>query len=238
MGFFAELKKVLSSQKYRKNPEPENLSQEKLAALNVGAINSEQTCYYCDSLTTGEQKSEIQGNLANFYGINDHDSAIETLNWMLNRGHRVIFDAIKQVYSGTVKDMDYRNLDENEYESCEEYRSNLQDALPSLSSNEYYKDDSEIAGISIVAWDMGRLVMVTRSCYDCGYINKEEAWSYIENAYEACKQTYSNWNEFAKGYIFGRAMWSGASVSLMGIMSIAEGLLSDEESPWKTILLK
>lgn len=80
---------------------------------------------------------------------------------------------------------------------------------------------------------MGRLVMVTRSCYDCDYINEEEAWAYIENAHKACKEEYPDWNEFAKGYIFGRAMWSGNSEYLSGIMSIAEGLLSDEESPWK-----
>lgn len=238
MGFFAKLKKILSSHKYRKNPEPENLSRERLAALNVGAINSEQTCYFCDSLTTGEQKSEIQGNLANFYGIVDHDSAIDTLDWMLNRGHRVFFDIIKNVYSDSSKNIDYSALDENERESCEEYRSNLQDAIPTLSTNGYYKNESEIAGISIVAWDMGRLVMVTRSCYDCTYISKEEAWSYIEKAHEASKQAYPDWKEFAKGYVFGRAMWSGASVSLMGIMSISEGLLADEESPWKIVPLK
>ena len=233
MGFIRKMQKVLSNKQYRENPTPENLSNERLAALNVGAINSEQTCYYCDSLTTGEQESEIKENLGNFYDITDHESAIETLNWLYERGHRVFFDTMKQLYSGTGEGIDYSMLDEDEQMSFMEYFMNLQSALPVLSENGYFSDVSEIAKVSITAWDMGRLVMVTRSCYDCGYINKEEAWTYIENAHKACKEEYPDWNEFAKGYIFGRAMWSGNSEYLSGIMSIAEGLLSDEESPWK-----
>ena len=233
MGFIRKMQKVLSNKQYRENPTPENLSNERLAALNVGAINSEQTCYYCDSLTTGEQESEIKENLGNFYDITDHESAIETLNWLYERGHRVFFDTMKQLYSGTGEGIDYSMLDEDEQMSFMEYFMNLQSALPVLAENGYFSDVSEIAKISITAWDMGRLVMVTRSCYDCDYINEEEAWAYIENAHKACKEEYSDWREFAKGYIFGRAMWSGNSEYLTGIMSIAEGLLSNEESPWK-----
>ena len=43
---------------------------------------------------------------------------------------------------------------------------------------------------------------------------------------------YTSWEEFAAGYVIGRAMWSGSGMSLMGIISIAQGLLEDEESPW------
>lgn len=238
MGFIRKLQKVLSNKQYRENPNPENLSQERLAALNVGAINSEQTCYYCDSLTTGEQIKEIKENLENFYGIADHDSAVETLDWLYQRGHRVFFDAAKQVYAGAAEGIDYSSLTEEEQENFMEYFMNLQSSLQYLSEGNYFSDVSQIADMSIIAWDMGRLVMVTRSCYDCGYISEEEAWQYIENAHKACKEAYADWNEFTKGYVFGRAMWSGANMSLTGIMSIAEGLLADEKSPWKKVSLK
>ena len=132
MGFIRKMQKVLSNKQYRENPTPENLSNERLAALNVGAINSEQTCYYCDSLTTGEQESEIKENLGNFYDITDHESAIETLNWLYERGHRVFFDTMKQLYSGTGEGIDYSMLDEDEQMSFMEYFMNLQSALPVL----------------------------------------------------------------------------------------------------------
>lgn len=40
------------------------------------------------------------------------------------------------------------------------------------------------------------------------------------------------YTEFAQGYIVGRAMWNGNDGSLYGIISIAQGLLNDENSPW------
>lgn len=238
MGFIRKLQKVLSNKQYRENPTPENLSQERFAALNIGAINSEQTCYYCDSLTTGEKVSEILGNLENLYEITDHDSAVGTLDWLYQRGHRVFFDAAKQVYSGAAEGIDYSRLTEDEQQNFMEYFMNLQSSLQYLSEEGYFSDVFQIAAMSITAWDMGRLVMVTRSCYDCGYISEEEAWAYIENAYKACKEVYADWDEFAKGYVFGRAMWSGATATLPGIMSLAEGLISDENSPWKKVSLK
>lgn len=103
MSFFRKAKKVLSSKKYRENPNPENLSQERMAALNIGAINSEQTCYYCDSLTTGEKVYEIKGNLENFYDITDHDSSakggqkvVETVPEELKERCRQIFIPITE----------------------------------------------------------------------------------------------------------------------------------------------
>lgn len=239
MSFIRKMKKVLSNKKYRENPKPENLSQERLAALSVGAINSEQTCYYCDSLTTGEKAYEIKGNLENFYDITDHDSAIETLDWLFERGHRVYFDAIKAIYSGRGEVIDYSRFTEEDQANFTEYLMNMQGVLPLLVQEGYFSGNIfDLANVSVVAWDMGRLVMVTRSCYDSGYIDEEEAWKYIENAYKACKEVYADWDEFAKGYVFGRAMWSGDAQFLLGIMSIAEGLLTDEKSPWKRVALQ
>ena len=83
---------------------------------------------------------------------------------------------------------------------------------------------------------MGRLVLVTRCCFDAGYITEEEAWRYILNARQASKEQYTSWHDFASGYVTGRAMWSGSNLSLTGIISITQGLLQDEESPWKQCL--
>lgn len=52
------------------------------------------------------------------------------------------------------------------------------------------------------------------------------------SAYEKSKELYSNWREFAKGYIVGRAMWKGNDYSLSGLISITECLLKDDKSPW------
>lgn len=236
MNFFGMLSKLFDSDEYRKNPIPQNLTSEQFAAINIGAINAEQTEYFCDSLPTGSDVDEIRDNLSNYYDISDRVSALETLDWLYTNGHRVYFDAIKDMMSGRDTQINAACLDMEDAEvvsRIREYCSNLQEAVDELVQEKFLKQQADLAQYSILAWDMGRLVLVTRCCFDAGYISEEEAWHYIFNARQASKKQYATWNEFAGGYIIGRAMWSGNNMSLTGIISITQGLLQDEESPWK-----
>lgn len=235
MNIFGMLSDLFNSEDYKRNPVPQNLTAEQLFGINIGAINSEQTGYFCDSLETGADPSEIKENLEDYYGITDSASAEDTLEWLFARGHRVYFEAIKRMVSGKGTGVDDSGLTSEEKERIDEYVSNLEEALEELVEENFLKDKGDLANRSIIAWDMGRLVLVTRCCCDVGYISAEDAWRYINNAGSACKEQYASWEEFAGGYVIGRAMWSGSNMSLSGIMAVAEGLLQDDESPWKQI---
>lgn len=239
MSFFGMLSKLFNSEEYKKNPVPQNLTLEQLAAINIGAINAEQTGYFCDSLPTGSDVDEIKDNLSSYYDISDRTSALEILEWLCVSGYRVYFDAIKGVMSGCDTQINIAGLDvedaETEYR-IREYCSNLQGAIDELIEEKFLKQQADLSQCSILAWDMGRLVLVTRCCFDAGYITDEEAWRYILNARQASKEQYTSWDDFASGYVIGRAMWSGSNMSLTGIISITQGLLQDEDSPWKRCL--
>lgn len=56
MSFFSRLLKVISHKKYQKNPLGKKLSPLQQSVLNIGAVNAEQTMFYCDSLETGSEK--------------------------------------------------------------------------------------------------------------------------------------------------------------------------------------
>jgi len=235
MSFFGMLSKLFDNDEYRKNPVPQNLTPDQFAAINIGAINAEQTEYFCDSLPTGSDVDEIKDNLSKYYDILDRASALETLEWLYTEGHRVYFDAIKGVMSGRDTQITIAGLDEEAEYRIPEYRSNLQEAMDELMEENFLKQPADLAQCSILAWDMGRLVLVTRCCFDAGYISDEEAWHYIMNARQASKKQYASWDEFASGYVIGRAMWSGSNMSLTGIIAITQGLLQDDESPWKQV---
>ena len=53
LSFFSKLLKVISHKKYQKNPLGKKLSPLQQSVLNIGAVNAEQTMFYCDSLETG-----------------------------------------------------------------------------------------------------------------------------------------------------------------------------------------
>ena len=235
MDLFKMLSSIFDSNRYRRNPVPQNLTREQLAALSVGAINAEQTGAYWDSLPTGRDPKALGRDLADNYGIDDRTSALETLDWLYGRGHRVFFEAVKGLASGTESQPCADGLEEEELPRLSECLSHLQEAAGDLMEEGFLTRRRDLCRHSIAAWDMGRLVLVARCCFDAGYLSEEEAWRYITAAQAACKKHYSTWRELACGYLIGRAMWSGAGTSLDGLMAIADGLLEDNGSPWLAV---
>lgn len=197
MSFLGVLSRFFDSEEYKKNPVPQNLTPEQFSAINIGAINAEQTGYFCDSLSTGEKMSEIKENLSNYYGIVDRASALETLEWLYTSGHRVYFDVIKGVVSGRETEINAVELDEEDIDRLKEYFSNLQESMDVLIEEAFISSKADLFDCSIAAWDMGRLVLVTRCCFDVGYISDDEAWSYINKARQTSKEHYRSWKEFA-----------------------------------------
>lgn len=156
----------------------------------------------------------------------------------MHRGHNVYFEAIRPVIANSAQEFNVDILLEEEKDrSLMAYVGNIKESLEVLVDEHIVKGASEFKTMSVKAWDLGRLVLVTRCCCDVGYITEEQAWQYIMAAYECARELYHNWNEFAQGYVVGRAMWNGNDGSLYGIISIAQGLLNDYSSPWTKYLL-
>jgi len=232
--------KIIKGEKYRKNPKGSMLTQEQQTALCVGAVNGEQTMYYIDSLETGDSIGEVAQNLSKYYGIGrgmGMESADRVLSGMLERGHRYYYDAMKEAFANSEKNawMQFakEQFKKEELERCISFMNNLEDCLPLLIEKGYLKDRRDLLTTSIVAWDMGRLVNITRGCLECKYIKEQDAWQFISEALNKSRSSYKTWAEFAAGYVIGRAMWGGHNLSLNGIMDIVQGLLQDGNSPWR-----
>lgn len=139
MNVFNMISSFFDNESYRKNPLPQNLSKDQFAAINIGAINAEQTEYYCDSLSTGSSVEDIKENLSDYYDITDRESALETLEWLFASGHRVYFDLIKGAISGRETQIDGSGLDEDDIARIKEYISNLQESLGDLIGYDFIK---------------------------------------------------------------------------------------------------
>ncbi|MBJ8349491.1 DUF1266 domain-containing protein [Streptococcus zalophi] len=235
MSFFS---KLFQSKKYRKNPNPKILSAKKCTALSIGAIIAEQNSCYYDSLETGLKLGEIKIKLADYFDIVDRESAVEILDWLKERGHRLSFDAIKAFLAGLSPSLDERDLNDEEKEKNYYFIKNLQSSGEDLIKYGQLSSMNELNNVSILSWDMGRLILLSRFCYDANYIDEDEAWAYILDAYEKSRSQYLNWEELSRSYIIGRAMAGGEGVMLNGIIYIAKELLKDKNSPWLLYLLQ
>lgn len=224
--------------KYKKNPEFSLLHPSQKKALNIGVIDGEAAGFYCNSLTTGVSLEELERELAEHFNIgSDKKPAKIIINQLFTQGCREYFDRFKRDFVFTEDRLWEEKTKEwfiepNAANACVSYMCKLDQTISILIQAGYLKDRNEIQQKNIIAWDLSRVVYVTRSCAECGYITQEEAWSVINAAFKTAQNHYQDWKSYADGYVIGRAMQEGEDSSLQGILDIVSGLLKDEDSPW------
>ena len=209
-----------------------DLNTKQQQAINVGAIMGAMFSDYCNSLQTKRlrETTTIIG-----WGIHSPADAWETVSKMITGeyGQRDIFN---KILGCNDNDNDLLFDDDN----AKYYSKNLHDSIPLLLKEDIISIPTEIPKISMLAWDMGRLVNISRWSYDLMYLTEHEAWEAINTAYGQVLETYDNWQEFAKAYIIGRALWGGVAKSdgvipLKTVIRITKRLLKYADSPWNLI---
>ncbi|MNF76071.1 hypothetical protein D3C84_581690 [compost metagenome] len=73
-------------------------SQIEQRALKAGLINSEQIMAYCDSCTTGLTRNSLTDGLGSNWDIRSPQEAAETLESLIQYGHRFFYDIVFRVY--------------------------------------------------------------------------------------------------------------------------------------------
>ncbi len=117
--------------------------------------------------------------------------------------------------------------------ACAQRTANLKQTLTLLQQKGFIGTElSELEQIDITAWDMGRMVNVARYCCDLGYISDSTAWEYIYFAARESASRYSDWSEFARAYVIGRAIWGGENNNLYVTINNITKLKEDPKSPW------
>lgn len=122
-------------------------------------------------------------------------------------------------------------------ERAAEYLDNLDAAFKTLQEEGVVGSRDALRGTTL-AWDLGRLVVVARSCHTAGYIAEPEAWSLIQRAHAEAARSFADWRDFGRSFLVGRALWGGDDLALPGLCSISKGLLEDAESPWRSAPLR
>lgn len=198
------------------------LDDKQLYLLAFGAplfvYNSENVDSYdsqYDVETTKQQMEE-------WWGIQDHDSAIDTIQWLFDEGHHAKADAVLRLILD--------NADSIPADLADKY-DDVRTILNYMLENQYCTTE-DIPG-SAMAWDLVRVVNVARWTHHCGYIDTAEMWQIINLAAEASVQNFASWEEYGKSFAFGRGVWQGDEDDCEAAMEIVDTLLKNEESPWK-----
>ncbi len=238
-------KGVFSSIYLNKNA---TVSDEQYRKIAVGALYSEQQTAYINSLTTGLGKSDIKKLLSEWWGINNSDEAVQKLDYLANKGFRFYFDTVLKAYQTSdaeeQKTILLDGFDENNPDYKEDVQKaydqliNLQETWEELTQNNIVSSQMDLKKYNNVGWDCGRLVFLSRLCFDAEYISEVQTWNYIDKAYDLATNHFDTWKDFSKSYIIGRGMWGGTQCANTGIMQIAQDLLKEEKSPWVNLNFK
>jgi Protein of unknown function (DUF1266) len=207
------------------------------AGANLASINGN----FLNALETGQTVEEIKKDvLKQDWGIENKQSALETIEWMQTDGHRVYFEAVKEVLRQPETER-IKLLQQYSQEAGRDmtaYFENTVKGLRRLKDDGIVKDNlyflSELK-IDVLAWDYGRLINVCRWCYVAKFITEAEAWNLMFPAAQALQQTYSSWEEMSAAYLVGRYMWGGEDPHYGSLNYWHKMLLEDPKSPWKTL---
>jgi hypothetical protein len=75
-----------------------------------------------------------------------------------------------------------------ELERLTGFAGNLIECIAGRGNNPFAAFNETNIKRGILAWDLGRLVIVARMRYDVGYIDEKTAWGIITDAYETAKK--------------------------------------------------
>lgn len=196
------------------------LPKEKQRLLVYGAILSSRNKMSFDELKIDKESSKKV--LKDGWDTTSKEAAIETLEWLVNEGHRIEADEVFEVIKAG-KGGDYPELKKT---------IKLYDKANSTMKTQLgFKDESFNNVKTVAAWDTDRLVTVARWCYSAGYITEEEAWKYVDKAVAMAQSSFNSWEEYYISCVYGRAIaYEGDIDELIGT---GKALFKNSDSVWK-----
>ncbi|MCD8102691.1 MAG: DUF1266 domain-containing protein [Alistipes sp.] len=223
--------------------------------VSAGAVYSQQQWAYINSLETGLDREKVMNIVNNWWGIHSPEEAVAKLDYLDSKGFDYYFPTVFRAFmeadpekqkeiitGGMVNPVSLAGQDEDtiteDVQKAFSQRENLAETYDELVSDGVIAGPADIERYGVVGWDCGRLNFLARLCYDAGFLTESQTWSYVDRAYDLAARTFGSWDEYARSYVIGRAMWGGAESDNHGITEIAWHLLKDPESPWVKMPLK
>lgn len=213
---------------------PESLSEWDIERANDGKLNEKQLyllafgaplfVYNSENVDSYDSQYDVEitkQQMDEWWGIQDHDSAIDTVQWLCQEGHHAKADAVLRLILS----------------NAESIPAELADKYDDVRTILNYMLENQLCTIeeipmSSMAWDLVRVVNVARWTQQCGYITTDEMWQIMNVAAEMATQNFASWEEYGRSFAFGRGVWHGDEDDCETAQDIVNTLLKKEESPW------
>ena len=198
--------------RFNHNPLNLILGAEKKKGLRIGYMEAGLQGFYLNSIETGIHPQKLSKLLTEEFHCTDNESATGLFQFLINEGDRVSYQIMLPYLLSTENINEFENIIQKRFFGVERFIQQGKNLYNFVKYTEERRDP--IIWINdlergIAGWDMGLLVGLVRAALGSGYIAKEEAWKYIEQANELCANDLLTAEEIDKSYLLGRAMKSG-----------------------------
>ncbi len=221
------------------------LSPKQEWAITTGANLSMLNMEYLNSLETGLGKEACRKLLSDWWRVDTKEQFLEKVDYLLNEGSRILYkDALKAKYFDIQKkDKSYLNAFNEKYRdhdsnSLEEVRLNCMQLVCLLNGLSFpypilkklnYEDQN------FLAWDLCRLVNITRYAYEADMITQAEAWDIIIPTAKNIQKNYTSWEDMLLAYEAGKYIWNSEAFTKNHDDGYTDNLLMHKESPMKKL---
>lgn len=171
-----------------------------LLAVNKGDFHYMGGMYIPGNEQDNRKLESIKTMLRNYWEIDGHESAMETMAHLVSSGMRsrywrdmVLLETVFSQYS--------------EQELIEEARKHNPNAnaesllLKTLMAYRKYGENA------LLGWDVGRAAYIIQCCYFVGYVSMEEVLEIGVEAGKLAQECFKNWDELMGSYLLGGQYW-------------------------------
>ena len=203
-----ECKKAL---RFNHNPLNLILEAKKKQGLRIGYMEAALEGFYLNCLPTGATPEELNQLLTDRFHCFDANSIIGLFQFLINEGDRIAYQIMLPYLLATDSIQEFEEIIHERFFGVERFVQQGKNLYKFVKYTEERRDP--IIWINdlergIIGWDMGLLVTLARAALDSKYIEKEEAWKYIEQAETLCSKNLLTPEEIDKSFLLGRAMQS------------------------------
>ena len=149
-------------------------------------------------------RKEVKEALAGGWGIYDRKDVEDTLEDLLEEGHRKQYkEAVSELKKAEILELSSGEamVEIAGYDSLSE-----EEVCKYQTAYEAYQKYGENG---IDGWDYCRALQILGDCYQAEYINLEECLDLSLPIAQELQKTYENWDGVAESYLYGYSFWKG-----------------------------
>ncbi|MDR0891454.1 MAG: DUF1266 domain-containing protein [Mediterranea sp.] len=201
------------TEEVRVNLNPLNLilAAKKRQGLRIGYMESASKGFYLNSMETGKGRESLCDLLTDHYHCPSVAQVANFPGFLINEGDRVSYQIMVPHLLATENIEEFERIIQQRFFGIQRFVQQGKNLYNFVKYAEQRRDPiiwyNDIER-GIAAWDMGQLTGFARVALEYGYIDKEQAWTYIEQAASICAETLRTPEEIDKSYLLGKAMKS------------------------------